>query len=63
MKSGNKRLVLCFDGTWNAIADPLVITNVVKMANCVSVQDPKGSQPESATTIPGSAAAGPSIAY
>ena len=42
MKSGNKRLVLCFDGTWNAIADPLVITNVVKIANCVSVQDPKG---------------------
>ena len=42
MESGNKRLVLCFDGTWNAIADPLVITNVVKMANCVSVQDPKG---------------------
>lgn len=42
MESGNKRLVLCFDGTWNAIADPLVITNVVKIANCVSVQDPKG---------------------
>jgi uncharacterized protein (DUF2235 family) len=42
MDSGNKRLVLCFDGTWNAIADPNIVTNVVKIANCVSVQDPKG---------------------
>jgi len=42
MESGNKRIVLCFDGTWNAIADPNIVTNVVKIANCVSVQDPKG---------------------
>lgn len=32
-----KRLVLCFDGTWNALADPTALTNVVKLANLVTV--------------------------
>jgi uncharacterized protein (DUF2235 family) len=30
-----KRLVLCFDGTWSALADPTALTNVVKIANLV----------------------------
>ncbi len=30
-----KRLVLCFDGTWNALADPTKVTNVVKIAKSV----------------------------
>jgi len=30
-----KRIVLCFDGTWNALADPNKVTNVVKLANYV----------------------------
>ena len=32
-----KRLVFCFDGTWNALADPTALTNVVKLANLVTV--------------------------
>ena len=38
----SKRLILCFDGTWNAISDPNLATNVVKIANSVSLQDPNG---------------------
>jgi len=30
-----KRLVLCFDGTWNAVKDPDSVTNVVKLAEAV----------------------------
>ncbi len=37
-----KRLVLCFDGTWNTLADPTAITNVVKIADLITLQDPKG---------------------
>jgi uncharacterized protein (DUF2235 family) len=32
-----KRLVLCFDGTWNALSDPNALTNVVTLANLVTV--------------------------
>ena len=32
-----KRLILCFDGTWNALRDPTALTNVVKLANLVTV--------------------------
>ena len=32
-----KRLVLCFDGTWNALTDTTALTNVVKLANLVTV--------------------------
>jgi uncharacterized protein (DUF2235 family) len=32
-----KRLVLCFDGTWAALTDPKDVTNVVKLANLVTV--------------------------
>jgi uncharacterized protein (DUF2235 family) len=41
MKPGNKRLVLCFDGTWNAVMDPKTVTNVVRLANLVTVSDDK----------------------
>jgi uncharacterized protein (DUF2235 family) len=30
-----KRLILCFDGTWNAVQDPDTVTNVVKLAEAV----------------------------
>ncbi len=30
-----KRLVLCFDGTWNAVNDPATVTNVVKFAQAI----------------------------
>jgi uncharacterized protein (DUF2235 family) len=30
-----KRLVLCFDGTWNAVKDPSTVTNVVKFAQAI----------------------------
>ena len=42
MQAPNKRLILCFDGTWNAISDPNIVTNVVKIANSVGLQDPTG---------------------
>jgi uncharacterized protein (DUF2235 family) len=32
-----KRLVLCFDGTWSALSDPKALTNVVKLADLVTV--------------------------
>jgi uncharacterized protein (DUF2235 family) len=32
-----KRLVLCFDGTWSALTDPKALTNVVKLADLVTV--------------------------
>ncbi len=38
-----KRLVLCFDGTWNTVADPKTVTNVVRMANSVSLRAPDGT--------------------
>jgi uncharacterized protein (DUF2235 family) len=37
-----KRLVLCFDGTWNAVATPDANTNVVRLANLVTTSDSKG---------------------
>jgi len=42
MDKGKKRLVLCFDGTWNALADPTALTNVVRFANMVTVSDDNG---------------------
>jgi uncharacterized protein (DUF2235 family) len=42
MHTGNKRLVLCFDGTWNALSDPNALTNVVRFANMVTVSDEQG---------------------
>jgi uncharacterized protein (DUF2235 family) len=39
MKKGGKRLVLCFDGTWNALTDPTALTNVVQFANMVAPRD------------------------
>jgi uncharacterized protein (DUF2235 family) len=37
-----KRLVLCFDGTWNAVVSPKTVTNVVRLANLVTVSDDQG---------------------
>jgi uncharacterized protein (DUF2235 family) len=37
-----KRLILCFDGTWNSLSNPKELTNVVKIANTVSLRDPHG---------------------
>lgn len=37
-----KRLVLCFDGTWNTL-NPKELTNVVKIANTVSLRGPDGT--------------------
>jgi uncharacterized protein (DUF2235 family) len=37
-----KRLVLCFDGTWNSLSNPKELTNIVKIANAVSLRDANG---------------------
>lgn len=39
-----KRLVLCFDGTWNTLADTSALTNVVKLANLVTVSSDEVEQ-------------------
>ena len=44
MEKDKKRLVLCFDGTWNALSDPTALTNVVRFATMVTVSDDKGVQ-------------------
>jgi uncharacterized protein (DUF2235 family) len=33
-----KRIVLCFDGTWNALSNPEELTNIVRLANLVTVK-------------------------
>jgi uncharacterized protein (DUF2235 family) len=38
-----KRIVLCFDGTWNAVSDPNSVTNVVKIANGVAFSAKDGT--------------------
>ena len=30
-----KRLVICYDGTWNAVTNPDEVTNVVRMAQAI----------------------------
>lgn len=30
-----KRIVICFDGTWNALTDPNAVTNVVRVGQAV----------------------------
>lgn len=37
-----KRLILCFDGTWNSLSNPKELTNVVKIVNTISLRDPHG---------------------
>lgn len=37
-----KRIVLCFDGTWNAVVNPKTVTNVVRLANLVTVSGDDG---------------------
>jgi uncharacterized protein (DUF2235 family) len=39
VKKGKKRLVLCFDGTWNTLINPKEFSNIVKLANLVTVSD------------------------
>ena len=37
-----KRLILCFDGTWNTLRDTSALTNVVRLANLVTVSTADG---------------------
>ena len=30
-----KRIVICYDGTWNAVSDPAAVTNVVRLGQAV----------------------------
>ena len=39
-----KRLVLCFDGTWNAGNDPKTVTNVVKFAQAIKPTADNGTK-------------------
>ena len=37
-----KRIVICFDGTWNALTDPTAVTNVVRIGQAVKFSDDAG---------------------
>jgi Uncharacterized alpha/beta hydrolase domain (DUF2235) len=37
-----KRIVVCYDGTWNALTDPGAVTNVVRVGQAVKATDEKG---------------------
>ena len=37
-----KRIVVCYDGTWNALADPQEVTNVVRVGQAVRKADDNG---------------------
>jgi hypothetical protein len=37
-----KRIVICFDGTWNALTDPTAVTNVVRIGQAVRFSDDAG---------------------
>ena len=52
-----KRLVLCFDGTWNAVDDPATVTNVVKFAQAIKRPRPTAPSRSSITTRAWAAAA------
>jgi uncharacterized protein (DUF2235 family) len=43
MESPKKRLVLCFDGTWNTVAVPMQVSNVVRIANAVAGHSADGT--------------------
>jgi T6SS, Phospholipase effector Tle1-like, catalytic domain len=34
-----KRIVICYDGTWNALSDPSAVTNVVRVGQAVKATD------------------------
>ena len=34
-----KRIVVCYDGTWNALTDPGAVTNVVRVGQAVKATD------------------------
>lgn len=38
-----KRIVICFDGTWNALTDPNAVTNVVRIAQAVRPTDDRST--------------------
>ena len=37
-----KRIVICYDGTWNALTDPSAVTNVVRVGQAVRAADEQG---------------------
>jgi uncharacterized protein (DUF2235 family) len=37
-----KRIVICYDGTWNAVGNPNEVTNVVRVGQAVSKSDDHG---------------------
>lgn len=38
-----KRIVICFDGTWNALTNPAAVTNVVRVGQAVKKADENGN--------------------
>jgi uncharacterized protein (DUF2235 family) len=37
-----KRIVICYDGTWNTVTKPNEVTNVVRVGQAVKADDEKG---------------------
>src|SRR5262245_512397 len=38
-----KRIVICYDGTWNALVKPEEVTNVVRVAQAIKSEDSDGT--------------------
>ena len=57
-----KRIVICYDGTWNTLADPSAVTNVVRVGQAVKATD-EHTKVKLSITTPASAAAGPSTVF
>ncbi len=41
--TARKRLIVCFDGTWNAADSKRAETNVLKLARAIPIRDPAGA--------------------
>src|SRR5215831_18351847 len=41
-----KRIVICYDGTWNAVTDPDAVTNVVRLGQAVRKVSKKDGKPQ-----------------
>jgi uncharacterized protein (DUF2235 family) len=41
-----KRIVICYDGTWNVVTDPDAVTNVVRLGQAVRKVSKKDGKPQ-----------------
>jgi uncharacterized protein (DUF2235 family) len=54
-----KRIVICYDGTWNALVDPDAVTNVVRLGQAVRKVSRKDSSSQMVYSNAGVGSGGP----